>query len=428
MNPFMRRRPGLATNLVLNPAARLPRRRRPALEVLEGRRVLTLLGPDQQVNPAGSILDFASDNASSADGTSVVVWVDNYYGTGDHDIWAQRYDVNGVKYGDPIQVDYTTSDSLAPAVAMNSDGSFAVAWQDNYANGSHAIFLRVFDAWGDVSGKIEVSQPGYDTSPGQILQDYAPDVAISNGSVMVSYTHNYSATDQDVLAHRYTLGDYGVLTDAGAFYVATTGESESQSSVAMAPDGRFDIAFQAGGRLRTDHDIYLYRYQSSGLYLDHLTINNSSRDQQNPSVSINSKGDAVVAYQEWVPSAGMTPGAYSIIVANRVSSAGAVGVEAVVAAYSGSNQANPSVALGDTGSYAVTYDGQNPVQGNGVWVAMVPASDTRIYPVVTYGGPADGVDAAVSVDGFGRVLVTYTRNNAFGPGTQGVLSSRGLLV
>ena len=73
----------------------LVHRRRPALETLEGRALLSLLGSESRVSLNPQATDnIQSDNASSSNGTSVAVWV-NEYSQSDDDIWAQRFDRNG---------------------------------------------------------------------------------------------------------------------------------------------------------------------------------------------------------------------------------------------------------------------------------------------------------------------------------------------
>src|SRR5262245_55824721 len=90
---FTRRevRPAAAT--APGDATRRLRRRRPALEALEQRNLLSFIGSEHQVS-SQTTDNFSSDNASSDNGTSVAVWV-NSFSNSDHDIWAQRFDLGG---------------------------------------------------------------------------------------------------------------------------------------------------------------------------------------------------------------------------------------------------------------------------------------------------------------------------------------------
>src|SRR3954447_9184476 len=87
---------------ISSPRAR-DRKRRPYLESLEGRQLMTLgaefIGP---VNTTTRGPQFESDNATSSNGSSVVVWTDTFSPT-DHDIRAQRFNSSGGAVGTEIQ-------------------------------------------------------------------------------------------------------------------------------------------------------------------------------------------------------------------------------------------------------------------------------------------------------------------------------------
>ena len=123
--------------------ARRLNRRRPMLESLETRNLLSFIGPEQRVsfNPQ-TTANTSSDNASSSNGTSVAVWV-NASSSTDHDIWAQRFDQFGNRTGAPIQVDFLGSDnSFDPHVSMDSTGNFVVAWENLNSDGTENIMMR----------------------------------------------------------------------------------------------------------------------------------------------------------------------------------------------------------------------------------------------------------------------------------------------
>src|SRR5262245_11016283 len=89
--------------------ARRPRRRRLAVESIEGRQLLSLLCTEFKVNaePVPPVAQFESDTASSSNGVSVVVWTETFSDLNasrlDHDIFAQLYSSSGQKLGGQIQ-------------------------------------------------------------------------------------------------------------------------------------------------------------------------------------------------------------------------------------------------------------------------------------------------------------------------------------
>src|SRR5262249_1541667 len=134
-----------------------------------------------------------------------------------------------------------------------------------------------------------------------------------------------------------------------------------------------------------------------GTYLGTSLINTDPNLESAPSVSMDNAGNAVVAYQEYI-----TPdwGIY----ANRVSSAGVVGGRIQVQDHGGGvNELYPSVALAPSGGlFVVAYD-----TPGGVQVTEMSAADTAMATL----GPVTGSGPAISIDGYGRYLVTYYRSN-----------------
>src|SRR5437016_3689195 len=99
--------------------------RRPEVEVLEDRSLLS-------VSPAFFIAGSAHDEtapatASSANGTSVVVWAQKH-NDGNRDIIAQLYDASQHPVGGPKTVINSADDEFSPDVAMDASGNFVIVW------------------------------------------------------------------------------------------------------------------------------------------------------------------------------------------------------------------------------------------------------------------------------------------------------------
>src|SRR3954468_2866780 len=109
------------------------RKRRPSLEALEGRQLMSL-GVESLVNTTTRNAQFESDNASSANGTSVVVWTDTFSNT-DHDIRAQLFNANGTRRGSEVVISSSGLDEGDAAVAMDANGNFTVAWRQTLSGG-----------------------------------------------------------------------------------------------------------------------------------------------------------------------------------------------------------------------------------------------------------------------------------------------------
>ena len=82
--------------------------------------------------------------AMDSDGDFMVAWM-SYQDGSASGIYAQRYDNTGAAQGAEFRVNtYTTSQQRYPAVAMDSDGNFVVAWEDSGQEGSQGIYAQRF--------------------------------------------------------------------------------------------------------------------------------------------------------------------------------------------------------------------------------------------------------------------------------------------
>jgi hypothetical protein len=221
-------------------------------------------------------------SAMSSNGTSVVVWTD--YGIpGDRgDIVAQRFDAHGHKLGGAIVVAGSRSPENSPSVAMDARGNFAVTWTYDFSPTDSDVHAAFFSASGKRIGQeIRVAASPHN--------EFDPSIAMSaNGNFVVSYTYQFNSHDLDVKAVMYRANG----TVARKMDVAVSTRVESQSHVAMAPDGRFAIAF-----LRSD-DIVVQSYSKTGTRQGIETVAAGKGDRSEPALAMDSKGNAEIVWQE----------------------------------------------------------------------------------------------------------------------------------
>jgi hypothetical protein len=360
------------------------KRRRPSLEALEGRQLMSL-GSEffSPINTTTRNAQAESDNASSANGTSVVVWKDAFSAT-DHDIRAQRLDAFGNKLGPEIVVSFSGLDEDSPAVAMDSRGDFVVTWRQIQNGGDTNVVARRFNSAGAPVG--DVVQVGAGT-----FKEHDPDVAMdSAGNFVVAYVRDTNNNNPDVFAKRYNVNNQ-LLTVVS---VATTPKAETHPSIAMAPDGRFDVAWEDAFS-STDRDIRLNRYGASGNLLGSNIISFSSSDDSSPSVAMDNSANAVVAWQR----AGSGGGD---IKARRVSASGFLGAEINIASTE-ANERNFSVALKrGGGGFVVAYD------SSFLLVTSVKVAEVSASNAVTTRDSGVRFTPAVSINASDDYLLTYT--------------------
>ncbi|MFC1482600.1 flagellar hook associated protein, partial [Myxococcota bacterium] len=115
---------------------------------------------DTAGNPAGG--EFQANNYTTSnqtypdlgvadDGSFVVVWMSDGQDGDEWGIFGQRYDSTGIPTGGEFQVNSYTMDIQGwPAVAMDGDGSFVIAWTSRNQDGDvWGIFAKRYDSAGN---------------------------------------------------------------------------------------------------------------------------------------------------------------------------------------------------------------------------------------------------------------------------------------
>lgn len=370
------------------------------LEALEDRCVPSITSVDFRVPTATSNNQSNSSNAASANGTYVSVWQHQYSGT-DFDIKAQLFNSNGSRRGGEIIVANTSSAERDPDVAMDDYGDWKVVWTETTGTNDN-IKVASFDSYGH-----RRRSDFYVANTSKNESD--PSIAVSRlGSFVVSYTLDFSSSDQDILARRYS--DTGIFSSE--ISVAATSGRESFSCVAsgIGNDSSFAIAYQ------TNNDIVLRRYSSWGTLTNTLTVANGPNTQERPSVSYDKYGRCVVAWQEY------RSGDYDILcrtIYNDGSMGGVIFVES-----SSTNALRPSVIMDrNFGAFAITYTTNTEVFVREFNFNGTPRS-TNLF--IGYTGNFI-TSPAISISDSGYYFITYTAQNRFGDSGLGVYARFGRL-
>src|SRR5262245_41534584 len=306
----------------------------------------------------------------------------------DHDIRAQMFNAQGFSLGSEIIVENSGADAVLPSVAMDATGNWVATWQQT-VNGQKDIMARRFSSTGAPLGSaFAVANSTKNESDPDVARD-------ASGNFVVSYTLQFSSTDLDIHARRFN--------SSGAFLqdisVATSGsEDATRSSVAMSSNGKFDVAYQSQLHGVAEEDILLNRYNAAGGLLGSNQVAFTTAREMAPSVSMDDFGNAVVAYQKFV-------GSDFDIKARRVSSTGVMSSEINIR-NTLANETAPTVAMKRSGgSFVVAYNSTTSGVGRTVQVTEVNASNT-IVAQHNLAGNNNG--AALSIDAGGDYLLTYT--------------------
>ena len=213
------------------------------------------LGPEFQVNTFTLGDQVLPAVAMDADGHFVVAW--EGYGSSElKGIFAKRFDATGVAQGSEFLVNsFTTNNQNWSAIAMDADGDFVVAWESRDQDGSlYGIFAQRFDAAGVAQGS-EVQVNTFSTSAQRL-----PAVAMdTDGDFVVAWTsYEQDGSDWGVFAQRYDAA--GVAQGAEIPVNSHTTSQQIFPAVAMDVDGDFVVAWQSNGQDGSSYGVFAQRY------------------------------------------------------------------------------------------------------------------------------------------------------------------------
>jgi len=184
----------------------------------------------QQLNPVLAV---------SPGGGALIVWESIPGAGGQCEIRGRLFDATGKAVGDEFAVSAGDGmDQRVPAAAFASDGTFAVAYSvfDRQTRDPVGICLRRFDGAGKACGEP------VDVCGGAKESQIEPVIAATREGYVVAWLDAESdGSDYGVLARRFDRAGKAL----GEPFVVNAGTEGSQNAavIAVAPDGRFVIAY-----------------------------------------------------------------------------------------------------------------------------------------------------------------------------------------
>jgi Ca2+-binding RTX toxin-like protein len=214
------------------------------------------MGNEFQVNIYTLGRQHNSAIAMDRDGNFVVAWQSFAQSStsNDNDIFARRFNASGSAMSGEFQVNtYTTSSQWEPAVAMSPGGDFVITWNSHGQDGEgFGIFAQRYSATGTpVGGEFQVNT----STAGSQRQ---PAIAMDrDGDFTIAWETRYSG-NIGVFAQRYT-SDGNRAGDE--IQVATEGFTPSldRPAIAKATNGDFTIAF-AGDSGAGTNNVFMRQY------------------------------------------------------------------------------------------------------------------------------------------------------------------------
>ena len=365
-------------------------------------------GSPFQVNTYTSGVQRFPAIAMDADGDFVVAWDSAGSSGTDTDgdsIQGQRYNASGVAQGSQFQVNtYTTDDQETPSVAIDDDGDFAIMWRSTGSSGTDtsqtSIQGQCYDATGTAKGG-EFQVNTY-TTLGQISPAVAMD---ADGDFIAAWGSRGSdgtdTSNYSVQGQRY---EANKIVVGSAFQVNTyTTNKQGVLDVAADADGDFVVVWDSNGSSGTDtnsYSVHGQRYNAAGVAQgSQFQINTYTTNRQDsPSVAMDADGDFVVVWRS-NGSSGTDTNSYSVHGQRYNADGSTAGSQFQINTYTTGRQDSPSVAMDADGDFVVVW------RSNGS-----SGTDTDSYSIQGQRYNADGSTAGSQFQ-----VNTYTTNRQENP-------------
>jgi hypothetical protein len=307
------------------------------------------LGEEFQINATSSGNQTEPAVAMDAVAGFVVAWQGPGLAEEDQeDIFARRFEPNGMPIGSEFRVNsYTQDQQLLPCVAMNINGTFIVVWESSNTpeQGDKAICGRLYDCNG-----VEFGAEFFINAESSVYR--YPDVASdANGNFAVVWLEDKSSNS--IMARLFDPNDTPRMD---TFKVNTVRFSSlTRPSVAMDAVGNFVVTWDGDPNLASLDDIHARLYDANGTPLGEQFLVNTilTGAQQYPQAAMNDDGEFVIV---WDCRNDPNSESERDIYGQRFDSQGQpVGDEFQVNTYVADDQRNPAVAIGPDGRFVATW-------------------------------------------------------------------------
>ncbi len=376
----------------------------------------------------------------------------------------------------------TTGDQTLPSIATMPDGRFVAVWRGFSGSGNNAIFGQRFDAAGRRFGPefiVNTSLPASESYGNPQSLSLAPRVAFdSNAGFTVVWVAASDGSSLGIVGRSFP---WNPQAAAGSEFPVTLGSlatgHQSQPSIAVAPDGRFAVAwlryeesgeivqrpyiqfFAANGTPGTSAELgvnfgyeqvvaysplgrfivawrqsapppgslnlRLHEFDLQGVFLRDLLFVDDPGDglQESPSLAIQGDGSMIVAWE----TVGTEGNGTSAVHAQRLdANAGRIGASFRVNTFTLGDQIASSVAGGPGSDFIVCYRSPG-LDGSGQTVAAqrftsgsgTPQKDGSEIVVNQFKNgdqSSSGRQGAIVTDAFGNYVIVWQSENQDGSG------------
>ena len=255
------------------------------------------LGSDSRVNSSSSNNSKDPSIACDAAGNFTVVWMDENADGDEFGIYRRRIDNSGSNLESSTLVNATaTGFQGMPDIAMDSSGNHVIVWQSADQDGDGmGIYAQIYDNTGSVTVsefQVNTTTSGNQQEPAVGMDD--------NGNFVVAWaSYNQDGDEYGIYARVYNSS--GTAQTSEFLVNSTTSNSQNFPSVAVNREGNFVIAWTSYGTDGNRDGVYLQAYRADGSTWGGQTrVNIRTTDfQQFPSVAWDQDSTSIaIAWQD----------------------------------------------------------------------------------------------------------------------------------
>ena len=298
-----------------------------------------------KVNDETGIIDQLSPAvAVNRDMNFVIAWVKR-----EHNIWnvyAQRFSSDGTALGNNFKVndDDGTENKTHLCISIDSCANFVIVWADN-RNNDWDIYSQHYSNEGTAFGDNVKINDDY----GNSAQQWPASICDESGNLVVSWADTRNNNGREIFAQRF-LPDGTPLGNNFKVNTDLYGNNHIFPDIAMDENSNFIIVWDDN---RNGHpDIYAQRFLADGTAInDNFKINNDlpNTSQREPSVSSDGEGNFVVCWDD-------NRIDYHDVFARRFSNDGtALGDDFIVNDYTNNSQYSAVVSSDLSGNFLISW-------------------------------------------------------------------------
>jgi len=257
------------------------------MEMFERRLLLSLtpLGPATDVPGSDAVSSF--DAAVAGDGSAIIARVTGDMSAASHSVEVIRYSITGEQVG-PIITVASGKDITDVSVSMDADGDAVVAWSNKPLNGTDTVSFEKISSGGVASAPVVVATNVHVGSQPSISMD-------STGGFFLAWIEEDTDTS-DILLQVQAFDSSGIAR-AAAFTATSLDHLKGMGDpdIASSPDGSSAVVAADQTFESADDNVTFARVNTNAI-LGAATDINSALNESSPSVAVNPDGSFEIGY------------------------------------------------------------------------------------------------------------------------------------